>query len=85
MIKKLDFKKARTISDDFGVIEDKIDEIIDVVNNLTKQIAVVELAITEINTRKINFNELEKVEHIKFNKDMNVKGNLIVKGYKEEK
>lgn len=74
MIKKLDFKKARTISDDFGVIEDKIDEIIDVVNNLTKQIAVVESAITEINGRKIIVNTY-----------MNVKGNLIVKGYKEEK
>lgn len=32
MIEKLNFKNAETIRDDFGVIEDKIDEIIDVVN-----------------------------------------------------
>lgn len=38
MIKKLDFTKSKNIGEDFDVISDKIDEIIDAVNEISEHI-----------------------------------------------
>ena len=38
MIKKLDFTKSKNIGEDFDVISDKIDEIIDAVNEISEDI-----------------------------------------------
>lgn len=51
MIKKLDFTKSKNIGEDFDVISDKIDEIIDAVNEISEEIKV--LKSSEIKTDSI--------------------------------
>lgn len=64
MIEKLDFKNAKTISDDFEVIENKIDEIIDVVNNITTKINELESDRTNLCSKrfKLEMDELRLAE-----------------------
>lgn len=77
MIEKLDFKNAKTISEDFEVIENKINEIIDVVNKISNETGVYpieikatigDLKVIKSNSDDLKANEISK-EKLNLNMD----------------